>query len=436
MLAYNDKLYVVIDNFFYECTQGSDGVTLTATLRGTLPVFPPNGPVKMVTNGTLGNQIMIVDGVNMYYYDIITLTFAVVDDGGAGTAAATVAYQDGYGIYENVGTNQWFITQLSDFSTVSPLDYESTVVKADKIVNITAYNQYVFIFTETGTEVWYNSGTTDLDGTEITFPFSRVSQYTMDQGCAAPHSVVKMDQSLFWLSASERGEGYICRNENLTPKVISTPAINNQIASYDTISDAIAFSYQNNGHEFYVITFPSADRTWAYDVSTGLWHERRSAYVSSPSTGTIQGRHRANCYAYLNGVHYVGDYASGKIYQMTSDAYDEDGTAILRERTSPHIHEEQKKINCYRLELDIARGIGVQSGQGSNPLINLSISKDGGRTFLDRGDRSMGAQGAYTTRAQWTMLGQARDWVFRIRVSDPVEHVIMNGILDFEVTDG
>jgi hypothetical protein len=45
------------------------------------------------------------------------------------------------------------------------------------------------------------------------------------------------------------------------------------INSYDRIDDAIADTFQMLGHIFYVLTFPSAGRTWVYDFSTQNWVE-------------------------------------------------------------------------------------------------------------------------------------------------------------------
>ncbi len=442
MLSYNERVYAVIDNDFYEFVQSADGTTLTGTLRGSLPVGSQTGPVKMITNGSLGNQIMIVDGTNKYYFDTLVYTFAAIDDDGLGLQTNYVTYLDGYAILPQKDTNQWFITglsedfQLPDFSVIDPLDFASTTTKADVIIAAETLGQYVYLFTETGAEVVFNAGTTALDGTETQFPFAKVTQLSLEQGLAAPFSLAKGDNTLFFLSASDRGAGYVCRIDGQTPSIISTTAINNQIDNYSTISDAIGFVYQNNGHEFYVLTFPTADRTWVYDISTKTWHERRSAYEKSPSTGIIQGRFRANCYAKLNGVHYVGDYQSGKIFQMTDTAYDEAGTTITRIRACPHMSEKQQRISVYSLELDVSRGIGIISGQGSDPGIILEVSRDGGRTFIDKGSESMGVMGEYQKRCRWNLLGQARDWVFRITVTDPIEHVIMGAFALVEVENG
>ena len=52
------------------------------------------------------------------------------------------------------------------------------------------------------------------------------------------------------------------------------------------ISDARAFTYQKDGHHFYVLTFPTGNKTFVFDASTSLWHER-NATVPSTTINTV-----------------------------------------------------------------------------------------------------------------------------------------------------
>jgi len=56
------------------------------------------------------------------------------------------------------------------------------------------------------------------------------------------------------------------------PTRISTHAVENTLVN-QKIDDAIAWTYQLEGHECYVISFPSLDLTWVYDISTTMWHK-------------------------------------------------------------------------------------------------------------------------------------------------------------------
>ncbi len=429
LLAFNGYIYCVAADKFYQLTQSSDGVTLTATLKGTLPAYPVDtmGPVSIVSNGELGNQLLILTGINNFCYNIDTQSFAAITDPfGITTAQAT--YQDGYLIAANQGTNQWFISDLLDASNWDSLNFASSTSKCDNLIAVASLKQYIYLFGQYGAEVWYNSGTTALDGTVSTFPFSRVSEAYIEQGCAAPFSLVRTDGSLFWLSQSERGQGYIAKvaSGSGAAVIVSTPPINDIISKMSTISDCIAYTYQDRGHEFIVFSFPTADQTLVYDLTNDLWHTRASVRTTSPGTTLIQGRHQSNCYAFLNGVHYVGDYASGNVYQMSTSFLDDNGAIITRRRRSGHFNSENKRISVHCLELDMTRGAGLTTGQGSDPQITLQVSTDGGYTFVSKGSKSFGTLGSYSTRIQWNLLGSSRDWVFDFTVTDPVDHVLMD----------
>ena len=78
------------------------------------------------------------------------------------------------------------------------------------------------------------------------------------------------------------------------------------------------------------------------------------------------------------------------------------------------------------LELIAETGVGLSSGQGSDPQVCLRVSDDLGRTWSNEKWRSLGAQGAYRTRVRWNRLGQARDRVFELSGSDPVRTTLID----------
>lgn len=212
-----------------------------------------------------------------------------------------------------------------------------------------------------------------------------------------------------------------------TPQRISTHVIEQKISSYAAPENATAFGYEWNGHFFYVLNFTEA--TWVYDLSTGVWHER--AYTNS---GTLE-RHRAEAHAYDSGndSHVVGDYESGEIYKFDDSTYDDDGDVITRLRTCPHISSTLEQIVCDKLQLDMETGVGLVSGQGSDPQVMLDWSDDGGHTWSDEAWTSAGGQaggiGEYSTRVIWRRLGRFRDRIFRFKITDPVKVVLIDAWL-------
>jgi hypothetical protein len=401
------RLFAVVGSTLYEIT--SAGV---ATARGALSTA--SGPVSMADNGTV---LVVVDGAYGYQFTLASNDFAQITDEDW-PAASHVAFHDGYFVLNTSGTGQFVITELYG-TGVDPLDFATAEGAPDDTVSVLVDHRELWLFGEETTEVWFNSGAAD-------FPFARLDGAFIEQGCAAPFSPAKMDNAVYWLSRDRVGHGHVMRAQGYQPQIVSTRAVEHAIQGYSTISDARAYTYQQEGHSFYVLTFPTADRTWVYDVATQLWHER--SYWSSG-----EHRHRGECYAFAFGKHLVLDHSNGRIYELDLDAYTDDGATLRALRRTQHQSAEGRRLFWSSLQVDMEPGVGLSSGQGSDPQAMLRWSDDGGRTWSSEHWRSMGRLGQYRTRAIWRRLGQSRDRVYELAITDPVKRVIVDAWADVEV---
>jgi len=231
---------------------------------------------------------------------------------------------------------------------------------------------------------------------------------------------VRLDNSNFWIGADERGQGIAWRAQGYTPQRVSTYAIENEWASYSTISDAIGYAFQDRGHSFWQIYFPSANKTWVYDAGTGLWHER--GYFSN---GTYSAQ-RSQCHAFSFGKNLVGDWMSGTIFEMSPNFLDDDGQDIRRFRRAPHISNEQQWMIHNQLQVDLQVGLGpippLLDGFGNprEPQAVLRWSDDAAQTWSDDYAVGCGFAGDYKKRVMFRRLGRSRDRIYELSVSDPV----------------
>lgn len=400
------RLFAVVGATLYEI-----GYTGTATSRGTLT--STSGPVSMADNGL---HVVIVDGTNGYQFTLATNVFAQIADADW-PAANRIAYQDGYFILNDAGTGSFFITSLYG-TDVDPLDFASAEGAPDPLISLICDHRELWLFGEESTEVWFNSGNAD-------FPFERINGAFIETGCAAPHSVAKADNSVFWLTRDKRGHGHVVRAQGYQPAIVSTRAVEYAISQYTDITDALAYTYQQDGHTFYVLSFPSANATWCLDLTTGVWHERM--YWDG-----AENRHRGNCYAFAFGRHLVGDHTNGKIYELSLDAYTDDGATLRALRRTRHQHAEGRRLFWASLQIDIEAGVGLASGQGSDPQMMLRWSDDGGHTWSNEHWHSMGKIGEYARRAIWRRLGASRNRVYEVVIADPVKRVIIDAWADVE----
>jgi hypothetical protein len=374
-------------------------------------------PVGIEDNGT---QAVIVTGQSGYLVDLAANTVAqIIDEAFYG--ASSIAILNGYMIFNRPDTNQFYLSGANDV-TFDALDFASAESNFEPIVRVLVDHGEVLLFKRTVTELWRPTG--DLD-----FPFARDTNAVIEQGCVAPWSVVGMDNSVFWLGQNLDGGGIIWRLNGYTPQRVSTNAIETAIASYGDISDAQAYAYQQEGHTFYVLTFPTAGATWCYDASTQLWHQR--AYLD-PATGKL-GRHRSTCHMYFAGLHIVGDCRTGALFALDLDYFYDDGDPLPAIRAAAHIADpDYQWIVHNRLQVDVETGVGLNAGQGAAPCALLDWSDDGGRTWSNQHPAPMGAIGKYGTRVRWNRLGRARDRVYRITITDPVRRVILGAALNPE----
>lgn len=376
------------------------------------------GPVRIADNGT---QAVIVTGLSGYVVDLVTNAVTVIADE-AFYGASAVDILDTYAIFNRPDTNQFYISGSNEI-TFDALDFASAESNYEPIVTLLVNHGELLLFKETVTEIWRASG-------DVDFPFARDTNAAIEQGCAAAGSVAAMDNTVFWLGKNRDGGGMVWRLNGYTPQRVSTDAIEYAIASYSDISDAIAYAYQQEGHTFYVLTFPTGNATWVYDAATQLWHQR--AYLA-PETGTL-ARHRSTCHLYYAGLHIVGDYLTGDLYALDLNYYcDRASDPMPAIRAAAHIAgPDYGWIVHNRLQVDIEPGVGLNDGQGSAPVALLDWSDDGGNTWSNQHAASVGKIGQYKARVRWNRLGRARDRVYRVTISDPVKRVILGAALNPE----
>lgn len=372
-----------------------------------------SSPVSISYNGF--EYLIISNGVG---YILSGTTLTAIKDPDFPNAVMGV-FLDGYFIVLARDSQNIHISGLYNGSSWNALEFGAAESAPDNALAIVEDRGYLWIFGSEKNEVFANSGNVD-------FPFERIQGAIMEEGIAAGASAVKLNDSLFWLSGSERGQGMVVRSRGFQSERVSTHAVEFAIQSYSTIEDATAFSYQEEGHQFYVITFPTADKTWAFDVTSNMWHQR--SYWNN-----VTSQHqaiRASCHVFAYEKHLVGDRSSGDVYVQDLDVYADNGDTIRRVRRCPHIANEHQRIFHHSLVVDMEVGVGITSGQGSDPQLMMRHSNDGGATWSLERQGSIGKMGEYLTRVKFNRLGMARDRIYEVAVSDPVKIAFVDAYVE------
>lgn len=414
--ASNDTYYVASGGSLYRVESDISSVTRLGSISGTSgrAVFADNGTTLCVVAGGVG-----------YFHTLGSSTITQISDPDF-YGANTVAFLDGYFIFNRPNTGQFYITSLygTDFDA---LDFATAEANPDRLIGVVANNRELWMFGTRTIELFYNSG-------DVNFPFDRTGGAVIEKGCSNYSTIAKLNNSLFWLGSDEQGSGIVWMASNYTPQRISNHAVEFAIQGYD-VSGATAYTYEQEGHFFYCLNFPEADTTWCYDLTTQMWHER---CYTDPNTGEQQ-RDLADCYGFLDGNRVVGDYRNGNIYQLDLDWYRDGADSIKRVRTSPHVANNLEETFFHTFQVDAEVGVGLDGiaigseadvQTGENPQAILSWSNDGGRTFGSEQWRSIGPIGQYRTRITWRQLGRSRDRVWRLTITDPVRVRLIQAYFD------
>lgn len=461
--THNDSAYAVSGQQFYKIASDYSW-TLIGSVDGT-------GPVSMADNGL---QLFISTNPKAYIYNFDTGAFGEITDPDF-PGSVMVGYLDGYFVFNEPNSQRVWITALLDGTSIDPLDFASAEGSPDKLVSLIVDHRELWLFGVNSTEVWYNSGDPD-------FPLTRIQGAYNEIGCVAPYSVAKLDNTTFWLGADARGQGIVYRANGYQAVRVSTHAVEFAIQQYENMSDALAYTYQQDGHAFYVLIFPQADTTWVYDAATGAWHERASL---------VKGRfarHRSNCHMNFNGEPIVGDYQNNNLYRFSltqyfdttnsprADGFEPEQKWLRRWRALPTGQNNLTRTIHHQLQLDCQTGVGLsgydygltgpfnyeleeillqedgedleqETGEdilldqvltvGANPEVMLRWSDDGGHTWSREHWRSLGPIGATQTRVIWRRLGatmKSRDRVYEVSGTDPVIVAIMGAELELSPT--
>lgn len=402
-------LYACQYNQFLEANP-ANGTTLNS---GSLATF--SGLCSMAVSPT---QVVIADGNTGYVFNIVTNTFTTLISGSTWPAvgARTVTFISGFFVAEQPGSQAFWVSNAFDGSTWGALSTASASSDGDTIQAVDQLSGNLIIFMGRGMEYWQNVGASPQ-------PFQPVLSAFNQWGLGAIFSRAHLNQSLFFLAVNTNGTAQVVKANYYSVNVVSTSDLESIINGFSTFSDAVALTYNAGKHPMYQLTFPTGNRSFLYDDNTGIWSEVQTG------TSVIPTRHWGNLSAVAAGSNFISDFASNQIYQMNPNLYTDNGQTIIRQIITRHVLSQFNRVRISLLYLDMETGVGLQSGQGSNPQIMLKSSKDNGRTWSAERWAPLGKIGFYLWRVIWRRFGSARDYVFSITMSDPVKFVITEGAI-------
>jgi len=382
--------------------------------RGTIPTGTT--PVSMVDNGV--HLFLSVNGQGRAL-DLTSNVLTTVAP--PGLAFARVFYLDGYLLSHDPGTRRFYYSDLFDALTWDALSFYEAEGRPDPITTLFVDHRELWIPGSQSTEVWYSTG-------DALNPFARISGVFLEQGSGAPESFQSLDNTLFWLGGTTRGESPVWMAQGYQPVRVSTHALETAMSGMATVADAIGMTVRHGGHAFYILDFPTGQETWLYDTSTQAWVEL--ADLQPAGTLTNYPSHQ-DCSAF--GEHLFGDRTTGQLY-IWDISYHRYGTKErFCQRIAPHLRGYGQRITYHSFELAMQAGIGLDGAvsPGEDPQVRLRWSDDGAQTWSMEHWRSAGRIGHTYERVRWHRLGRAyRQRAFEVTITDPVAIAILGASVE------
>jgi hypothetical protein len=369
------------------------------------------------------DHIMVVDGTYGYAWDGATFTSNIQSaDSDFPDNPSHCRYLDGFFLVNEVGTGNFYKSASENpvAGGWDALEFEVASAAPDDVLALEVFDRDAFLFGQYTTQPYTNTGDTD-------FPFSPYPN-TIQAGILAPHSAAVSKLGVCFLANTKDGDVTVELLAGTSMTTISDEDINDRLGELTGLSSAIGSIYSQKGRTFYCLTFPADDVTLVCDLTGGfLWHDRSSLVDG------VAGRWRVNGIGYLSGNKvYAVDSLNANLYELSLSTYTENGETIQRENYTQIIHNKGDRFTIHSLEYQMRRGVGLESGQGSAPVLMMRVSKDGGETYSEFRHKAFGQQGQYRKRAAYKRVGEYENFNHHLRITDPVPIAIMGAVADIE----
>lgn len=402
----DDVLYVVLgDRVVYVTTTGAVGYCGQLTTTTGLVFMAFNGTDILITDGTVYGKY--VNSSTKVMSNITSIAFP---------ASSSCTFIDGYFVVTESNSGRFYLSGIYAVDDWEALRFATAESFPDNLLRSINANNTLWLFGEKSTEVWYNTGDAD-------FPFSRIQGAVIDDGLAAVGALALIKDQIYFLS--DKFE--VLRTIGYRREKISTLHIETAIKDYAVKSDAVAYEYRLDGHVFFVLTFPTEDKTWVYDLSTNFWHEWQSFVTQGLST---KGKHRGLFGFYLGGKYIVGDYANGNLYELDATVYTDNGESIRRIRRAQTISKDKKYVSHHSVALEFEYIDNIE--YGTTPQVGLRYSNDNGLTWSSYRFIDMPVSSTDVARQIWRRLGVARNRIYEIMCEDPCKFVLIGASSELE----
>ena len=443
-----ENAFVVFGNVLYR-------IDWTGAVTRLGNVAAGQSRISFAESGGIRPMLLVADGKNLWTYDLleggelvrVTLPERVTGEGGSIQPTA-VAVIDGVIAVTDSGSGFIYYSYLAyplnnekrevfdivdgevQYEEDNPLkvkkvevdsvdwvfkdnygqvSYKNAETSSDNIQTIKAVGSTLYVLGKKTVEIWQR-------GTTVEEPWICTSYTTnASNGVASPASVAVCGSNLYYLG---KGDAYakavLCVSGTQYSKV-SEPWLEAKLLN-ETSESAYGFSYAVNSHVFYVLHLTESKECWVYDTLTKEWHERKSRQRDTGKE--IEWRvsdmiwFKSKFWAFCNdGCAYTHD----DTYYFEDFGDSGERLPMIRHRQGQVIVNQNAPFVF--LELAVEANTGTYGDYSERPYLQLEISRDGGNSFGNVRQASLGLAGQYSHRVRFLSLGLNRLCVLRLTYS-------------------
>jgi hypothetical protein len=327
-----------------------------------------------------------------YSYDGLTLEAIVTPDD---FLVSWIAYRNKLHLFGKAGTGVFYWSDTGDARVINALDYAEAESEPDQLYDGIVSGDNLYLLGATSIEVWVRTGNADL-------PFRPVTQRNYSVGVMGTNCAEEFDNAIHLIGS----DGAIYRLAEVASR-ISDHGMEERIVASTTHR---MFSFKWQGHLLMCIRLD--DGTWALDLASSQW-SRLLTYGSD--------NWRAYCAINIGETPYFGDDQSGVIWGFGGEGDTDCGLEVF-----PRVWTGGAPLKGPATVFNVivehnAGATPIETGQGSEPYLEMRFSRDSGRTFsIWRGTR-LGAKGQYRRVARFGSCGliDAPIAVFEFQLTDP-----------------
>ena len=374
----NDVMYASLNGDLWSINSAG-----SANNRGTMTA---SAETSMAGNN--GN-VTVAAGGTYYLWDGTTLSTPSV---GAFSNVGSVEFTRQYTVLTEGGGRRFTWSDPATPGTINAANVKSAEGRDDNILRGVAHGEVLYLFKERSIEAWY------VTGQSGTSAFQRMAGGVLDDGLKGYKLVAAADDGIFFVGDDNTAK-ILAGNIALT---VSTPAVNTDLSAETPTQ---VYIYEDRGHTFGCIRFANR-KAWCYDFQTKLWH-RRAYGLGAWKTLEV---------ARAGGV-YHGFDASGRVYRMARSSADTD-RALRRVATTKPLFMDGRKFTVRKLQFLARMG---RANLGRDAKVVLEVSGDGGLTWSDEMEASLGGLGEYDTQAEYFALGRYEQFNARFTVADAAD---------------